>query len=448
MFKAVRRYYWLTQKFIGRHYRVMLRTLGIVLSLSLVVILTARYLPATRQVQRIGVIGKYTPETLPTTIQQRVSTGLVTIDGRGNAQPGLADSWTVDGDGKIYTFQLKDSIVWHDKSSLVPSDIIYNFREVKTSYGEGTVIFELQEPFAPFLNAVSKPIFKRNSIGTGEYMVQKSKVYSGVLQEMTLLSEKDKLVFKFYPTESSAQTAFKLGEIDQIENLSQIPSDLQTDPAIQITENSDSSRLVVLFFNNNDSTLNSKPARQGLAYAIRDKAFGRSRSLSPIDNKSWAYNPLVKEYDFDESRAKTLFFTDVQAENPPSFELKTTLNYLDVAEKIAEDWRQVLGLKVDVKVVTNIGSDYQILLTDFVPPTDPDQYAIWHSTQSTNFTHYSNLKVDKLLEDGRRTLDQRLRADIYKDFQRFLLEDSPAVFLFHSSGVTLSRKPLSFLSRN
>jgi peptide/nickel transport system substrate-binding protein len=93
-------------------------------------------------------------------------------------------------------------------------------------------------------------------------------------------------------------------------------------------------------------------------------------------------------------------------------------------------------------VVSSVTSDYQILLADFTPPIDPDQYSIWHSTQNTNFTHFSNLKIDKLLEDGRRTSDQKLRKEIYQDFQRFLLEDCPAVFLFKSNSYSISRKTL------
>jgi len=73
-------------------------------------------------------------------------------------------------------------------------------------------------------------------------------------------------------------------------------------------------------------------------------------------------------------------------------------------------------------------------------PPDPDQHALWHSTQPTNLTHYSDLKVDKLLEDGRQISDQARRREIYQDFQRFLVEDSPAIFLSHPVTYTITRK--------
>jgi peptide/nickel transport system substrate-binding protein len=63
-----------------------------------------------------------------------------------------------------------------------------------------------------------------------------------------------------------------------------------------------------------------------------------------------------------------------------------------------------------------------------------------HSTQNTtNITHLNNPRIDKLLEDGRKTLDLNLRKSIYSDFQRFLVEEVPAIFLFYPETYTLTR---------
>lgn len=440
MFKKLRRYYWLIQSFFVRHYKVITNTILTVVIISVGYTLIAKYIPAARSVIRIGLVGKYTESTMPVAIQNQVSQGLVTLDQSGDPMPALAISWEISNDNKTYTFSLDPSKRWHDGEPVRGSDINYNFQEVTTSYTPNTVSFELKEPFAPFFQAVSRPLMKNGNIGTGQYRIQKIKSLAGVLQEVTLLSEQEKYIYKFYPTESSAITAFQLGEVDQLNNITYIPPDLSSDPTLAIAPNTANSRIAVIFFNNNDSLLSSKSVRQGLAYAISDKSFVSTRARSPISQNSWGYNPLVKEYDFDPTHANNLFYTDIEKSNPPQLELKTTLTYLEVAEKIAADWRQHLGISVDVKVVTNISADYQALLTDFEPPLDPDQYTTWHSTQATNFTRYNNLKVDKLLEDGRRTLDKKLRTEIYQDFQRFLLEDSPAVFLFNTSGYSLSRQ--------
>lgn len=441
MFKTIRRYYWLTQVFIKKHFRVIAQTTLTLATILTGVIIFSRYIPTIKNTIKIARVGKYTLSTLPTDIERQLSQGLVNIDEAGVITPGLSTSWTIEDDGKKYRFFLDQSQRWHDGTNLTSQDINYNFQDVEVIKNEGEVSFILKEPFSPFMQAMTKPILKNGVLGTLPTRVTKYKAISGVLQSLILETTNERNIYKFYPTENSALTAYKLGEVTRIENISIIPDDLSKSPSSQISESQDS-KITALFFNNHDTTLSSKATRQGLAYAISDKTFGNTRALSPIDSSSWAYNDLVKDYQFDAERAKMLFGQDVKNPSEIKLELKTMLPYLSQAERIAQNWRDNLGIVVDVKVVSSVTSDYQIILADFTPPRDPDQYTLWHSTQPTNFTHYSSLKVDKLLEDGRRTRDTKLRKEIYQDFQRFLLEDCPAVFLFKTTSFNISRSPL------
>jgi len=442
MLRFIRHQYWVTQEFFRRHFRLIFRTVTLVVVGSLVITLVLRYLPTPRPQTRIGLVGKYTPETLPLEIRELISIGLVVLDAKGDPQPALADSWSIEEDGHLYRFHLDPTKRWHQDGFVQPDDLQYHFADVVVEPGENSLIFHLKDPFAPFFSAVSRPVLKDGRYGVGEYTLASSSVYAGILQSITLLSSSRKLVYKFYPTENSALTAFRLGELDTLRQLSFIPEDLVQDSRIVISQNENDLKLAVLFFNNRDNLLLNKPTRQALAYAIADKSFGFRRALGPVPESSWAFNPLVKSYEFDPERARTLLKQDFPDPSALSLELKTTLQYLSQAEQIADNWREHLGIKVTVKVVTSLSSDYQVFLADFTPPLDPDQYTTWHSTQPTNYTNYTNLKVDKLLEDGRRTLDKKLRKEIYQDFQRFLLEDAPAVFLFYSRSFDLSRKPL------
>lgn len=443
MFKTIRRYYWVTQGFLSRHSKIIFRTAGIVLSLILIFFLFARYIPSPKETTRIGRVGKYNYETFPLDIQSMMSRGLVKMSEDGKVTGDLAESWEIKDEGKTYVFTLKSNITWHDGKTLTAEDISYNFKDVEVERADNAITYRLKEPFSPFLSAVERPIIKKNKYGTGDYRLVKTEIYSGVIQSMTLESGSERKIYKFYPTETSALTAYNLGEVDMVEKLSFISDSIGKDFTTEILDQSSiSSTQSVLFFNNNDNFLTSKSTRQALAYAIEDKTFDKERTISPIKKSSWAYNNLVKTYDFDQDKAKSLLAQDVKDVGAVKLELKTMLQYLDVAESIASSWREVLGIQVEVKVVSSVNSDYQILLADFTPPIDPDQYSIWHSTQNTNFTHFSNLKIDKLLEDGRRTSDQKLRKEIYQDFQRFLLEDCPAVFLFKSGSYTISRKSL------
>ncbi|TXH00452.1 MAG: hypothetical protein E6P95_03520 [Candidatus Moraniibacteriota bacterium] len=442
MFKSIRRTYWLAQMFIKKHLKVIIQSTSIVLAILVTIILFARYLPTPKHTIKIGRIGKYTLTTLPKDLESQVAEGLVDIDDTGLVTGVLAKSWEISEDGKKYKFTLDTSKTWHDGSKLSVNDITYNFKDVIVERGSDTISYTLSEPFAPFMEAMAQPLLKNSSLGTKNSRISKYKTISGNLSSITIDTPTARYLYKFYPTENSAITAYKLGEIEVIQSLSILPADIASDNS-SISHQDIGDKITALFFNNSDSLLSSKTTRQGLAYAIPDKSFGKNRILSPIARSSWAYNDLVKDYSFDLARAKTLFNQDVKNPDEVKLELKTMLPYLDIAESIADSWRQNLGIKVEVKVVSSISNDYQIVLADFTPPHDPDQYTLWHSTQPTNFTKYSNLKIDKLLEDGRRTLDGKLRREIYQDFQRFLLEDSPAIFLFETEKFTITRKPFS-----
>jgi len=100
-----------------------------------------------------------------------------------------------------------------------------------------------------------------------------------------------------------------------------------------------------------------------------------------------------------------------------------------------------VGVNINLQVISTIPTDFQAFLAIFDIPDDPDQYSIWHSTQtSTNITRYEDPRVDKLLEDGRSQIDLESRKKIYLDFQRFLVEDSPAAFLYYPTIYSISRK--------
>ena len=83
------------------------------------------------------------------------------------------------------------------------------------------------------------------------------------------------------------------------------------------------------------------------------------------------------------------------------------------------------------RIESGIPQNFQVLLITHSIPIDPDQYFLWHSTQTrTNLTGYSFARVDKDLEDGRKIINEAERKEKYLDFQKELLEDAPATFLY------------------
>ncbi|MEY3479949.1 MAG: ABC-type oligopeptide transport system, periplasmic component, partial [Verrucomicrobiota bacterium] len=54
--------------------------------------------------------------------------GLLTFDEHGKPQPGMAKSWDVSGDGRVYTFKLRDGLTWSDGVALTARDFVASWR--------------------------------------------------------------------------------------------------------------------------------------------------------------------------------------------------------------------------------------------------------------------------------------------------------------------------------
>ena len=393
--------------------------------------------------RKIGVTGRFTASTLPSNVLSKVSNGLTKMSEDGTIEPDLATSWETPDKGKTWIFNLDQKRKWQDGKSITSETINYQFSDLEIERpNENSIVFKLQNPYSPFPGVVSRPVFKKGLLGTGDYEVKRISVSGagGIVTQLLLENkEKKRLIYKFYPSEERTKLAFKLGEIDEIEKLID-PKPLDTWEKIKVEKINDTGGHVAIFFNTQDKYLSEKNLRQALAYAIDKDSLDGKRAIGPLSEISWGFNPQVKPYTHDPAKAKKTI-DDLPKEFREGMEinLATSSVLLDKAEKIAKSWEEV-GVKTNIQVYTAIPEDYQALLAIFDIPEDPDQYSIWHSTQtSTNITKYSNPRIDKLLEDGRGELNLEERKKIYIDFQRFLVEDSPAIFLYYPTTYTISR---------
>lgn len=390
----------------------------------------------------IGVIGDYTPSTLPLFIQQQVSFGLTSMDQEGIIHPDLSDHWETTDSGKTYLFHIRPDIYWHNGNKVSAYDINYNIRQVKFSVLDiSTLKAELESTYSPFPSLVSKPIFLKGLIGVGKMKVTKIKLKGDSIEQLRLVNtnpqeKKIQIEYRFYTTEAQAIIAYKLGQIDEIYDLSSVYGFKNWNNS-QITEHTKENRIITIFFNMTNQFLSEKKHRQALGYALPEPKF--EKAVSPISNTSWAYYDKVKKYKPDPAQVKKLLGSDFVATDSNSLTITTLPGYLDDAQVIAASW-SAIGVKTSVKVENSVPSDYQILITGLDIPPDPDQYTFWHSTQSTNVTKYNNPKIDLLLEQGRKELDEKKRKQIYFDFQRYLVDDSPALFLYYPKEYTITRK--------
>jgi peptide/nickel transport system substrate-binding protein len=331
--------------------------------------------------------------------------------------------------------------MWQDEKPLVSKNLTYEFSDATITYPDDqTVSFALESPYAAFPSVVARPVFKKGLLGIGEWKVKKLSLVGDYVDKISLINiDGEKIIYKFYPNEERVKLAFELGEVDEIADLLD-PNPLITWRRINTEKSVNRGEYVAVFFNTGDKLLADKTLRQALSYATKKDNLGEERAISPISADSWAYNPQVKPYNYDPAKAKTMINAMSQeVKNNLNITLTTSPLLLPKAELIQKDWQEV-GVKVTIQVMTNVPTDYQAFLAIFDIPDDPDQYSAWHSTQTqTNITRYNSPRIDKLLEDGRTTLDPNTRKQVYFDFQRFLLEDSPAMFLYYPTNYTFKR---------
>lgn len=444
MRKRIQFVFFFLQTFLERHKReIIISSLsGFLTTLFFIQVYPVYKELLGRTHQRIGVIGAFNQTSLPLFIQNQISLGLTSLTPGGEPGPSLASSWEVNGKGIIYIFRLVKNLVWSDGKKFTVKDIQYHIKDVSFApIDDYTLQVTLKEPYAPLPVLLAQPLFRPNLAGLGAYKVMKLTYSGDTISELVLEGKERNLplkTYKFYSTTGEALLAFKAGEVDILHNVPDI-GNLKEWKGVKITEVTLYDRFVGIFLNLKNGVLKEKEIRQALAYAV-PKFPNVEKAFTPISPLSWGYSQKIRLYNFDEDTARKILAKSPLASSSNELTLSTYASLLQRAQEIAESWKRA-GVAVKVKVETSIPDDYQAFLLTQAIPHDPDQYQFWQSLQEvTNITHYSNPKIDKLLEDGRKTFDLEARKKIYADFQRYLVDDSPVLFLYYPKVYTVERK--------
>lgn len=445
MWRKLRYISWFTSAFLAKHKNALF--LGGLASF-LVFLFAWRYSQTAaavifRHKQVIGIVGQYTPATLPRSIQEKISVGLTQVTVTGDVVPAAAESWEIRDNGRTYIFKMKKNILWHDGEEFKATDVNYGFRDADISPINAQILrITLKEPFSPLPSLLSKPLFKNGLQGLGPHRVSRIRFKGQYISEIRLEPLNSQLdhpeTIKFYPTLAQAVTAFKLGQIDTLETLEGSNDLLNWGDYITVSKEPNYGQFVAILFNTDRAPFNEKQFRQALAYAISDELTG-GQIKSPIPDQYWAYNTALKKISFNETKALELLGEGESATASASFTIHTFTDLLDTAHKLSENW-EVLGVETNIKLVNTVPEDFDVFLTILEIPVDPDQYSLWHSIQDdTNLTRYENPKIDLLLEDGRKTVNLSERKEIYDEVQRYLMDELPAIFLSHPIKYTFER---------
>lgn len=449
--KAIRYYYWLIKEFIKKHIRIILLSFFTSFIAIIFFISFSPYIETFFFTQKdvIGLIGSYDIHTLPETITSKISSGLIFINEKGEIAPAISSSWEMVDKEKEYRFHIRDNLIWSDGSKFSARDINYQFKDIRTEIiDEKTIRFILQKPLPIFPNYLRKPIIKYPLIGVaGIYKVDKVRYRYDVIAELSLSPNKKGLplvVYKFFMNESQVISAYKRGEINQMlihkKSIADIFSNWKN---TTISKDVDYSLLLTLFFNFKNDILKEKEIRQAIDMSVNKSTFADFGQLAvgPIPPISWAFNENVTNTVIDAEAAKKIIQKSFSASDSAELSLSTYYDHLGYAEELVKNLEEI-GFKVNVNLLSaDKPSEFDLFLAFLDIGPDPDQYFFWHSTQSQgNISGYKNVKIDKLLEDGRNTLSIAERKKTYYEFQRIMQDDPPAIFLFYPYLYTIRRR--------
>lgn len=472
-------------------------------------------------------------------LTQLIFSSLFKRDNNGFLTQDLVESYTVTPDGKSYVIKIKPNVRWQNNTPLNADDIVFTFNTIKdvqyksplrpsfsgvtiSKVDDLTVKFVLNESYAAFFELLTFGILPQSQwsqipaisanlaglnlkpIGSGPYELKASSMdkTTGVIKSYTLgINDNyygDKphiktLIFKFYPSYEELIPALNNNSVDGI---SYLPSQFESVAGNKTYLNYyklNLPQLNAIFFNQKTNpALADKNIRQALALAInKDEVVsqvlgGNARSIDgPVLPDSFAYDPAIKKYSFNQTEARKLIETagwkPVQLTAEVFAKAQADTKFVDPATNLDASTIVAMGkgnwyfkggkfliiklttvdLPENAKVVNAIHNYWEavgvkvaveLIATDQVQATvikprafealfygemigaDPDPYLFWHSSQANasglNIANYSDKQVDKLLEDARLTVKLEARKTFYTKFQQIIADAEPAIFMY------------------
>lgn len=401
--------------------------------------------------------------------------GLTRISERGEVLPGLAESWTISDDGKIYTFKLHSGVKYHDGTDFDASDVKFSLDRARGEKSVNaqkalfsaidtvevvdplTVKVMLKQPQGSFLynmawgDAVivapeSADTNKEKPIGTGPFKFQNWVKGSSI----TLVKADgywgspiflDKAEVRFIPDAAAAIPALLSGDVQALPNfpLGDALPQVQADPRFKVVIGSTEGE-TVLATNNKRPPFDNLKVRQAIAHALDRKAIidGATGGLgTPIGSHFAPHNPayvdLTGTYPYDPAKARELL---KEAGHPNGFKATLKLPPVGYArlggEIIASQLREV-GIDLQIIPVewpvwlktVFTDKDYDLSIVAHTEPNDIDIYG-----RKDYYFQYDNPAFDKVIADLNLTSDETKRTEFYKQAQKILADDAVNGFLF------------------
>lgn len=268
----------------------------------------------------------------------------------------------------------------------------------------------------------------------------------------------DRIIFKPFSDENVRLTNLKTGDADILVGNPPYKdiADLKKDSALTVKD-IPGIGYSLFFLNTEREPFNNPAIRRAFSYAIdREQIIktvyfenGKVLDLPVPQSLGWAYatdHPYMKR---DVAKAKQEMTASGKTGTQRfTFQISNASVELQQVAELVKDQIKEVGLEMDIQliefatVLANAqAGTHQSLGLGWSGDTDPDTiYSLFYTKAGFNFSKYSNPQFDKLLDDGRATLDQAKRGDIYKQAQKILADEQPALVYFNAPQISTVRK--------
>jgi peptide/nickel transport system substrate-binding protein len=431
-----------------------------------------------------------------------IFSSLVARDARMKVIPDLAESWETP-DPLTYVFHLRHGVKFHDGRPLNSADVKFTFDSilsgaVKTpkrgsfklvasveAPDDATVVIHLREPYASLLWNLTAPgigIVPRASgaeisqhpVGTGPF-----RFVSATTDEEIVLARNDgyfggapkieSLRLRVVPDALVRALELRKGSGDA--TINSLTPDMVVTLAKErglLAEQQSGTTMAYLAFNFDDPILAKRDVRQALAYAtdratiIRYLLRGQARPASSLlPPNHWAYEPDVRQYDYDPARAEQLLDAAGFPRGGDGVRMHLTLKTSTdestrlMSEAIADQWKRVgVALQLRPMEFATFYSDithgsFQMYSLRWVGANnDPDVFEYVFSSKKmppdgANRGHYRNPRLDALLDQVRVEMYQAKRKVLLSEVQKIIAADEPYINLWFVDNVCVHRDRLA-----
>ncbi|WP_439498858.1 ABC transporter substrate-binding protein [Bosea sp. (in: a-proteobacteria)] len=421
-----------------------------------------------------------------------VFNGLSRIDPDMTVKPDLAESWTASEDLKTWVFKLREGVKFHHGRVLDSEDVVATVKRILDpatgsrarsnltmiesveATGPLEVTFKLNLPYAGFadifadrqLRIVAKDKIGELSthpIGTGPFMF---KSWSpGDRMEMVKnpdyfekgLPKLDGVTMRIIPEAAARIAALESGSIDILWNLPYESVDKFKDHATIRLDSVPTPTWDAVILNNERPPFNDPRVRKALALTIDKSAlvelalFGQGApTFSPLPPSHPYFNHELKFNPPDIAQARKLMAEagfpngfDVPMQVPQEREQRVRLGVA------VRDMARAAGIRINVERVpfasyaANVAGKAQMYVDGYFarPTVDTALYPFYHSTGSWNrqLWLYKEPRVDKILDEARKTNDDAARKKLFQEFQAVVEETQPSIIAYsmaHVNGVS------------